>query len=97
MLHANLVLPCSYMCDSQRSTIAVGEYLDTVKCGCCLGFCVCCCWMCLSVWFCSVFTVNVCSCMWCVCDGSAAVGANGFTEKNTAGHDVSRGVKATVG
>lgn len=33
----------------------------------------------------------------CVCDGSAAVGANGFTEKNTAGHDVSRGVKATVG
>lgn len=41
-----------------------------------------------------------CKCLFvhvCVCDGSAAVGANGFTEKNTAGHDVSRGVKATVG
>lgn len=40
--------------------------------------------------------MSVRACM-CVCDGSAAVGANGFTEKNTAGHDVSRGVKATVG
>ena len=38
----------------------------------------------------------VCVCV-LACDSDAAVGANGFTERNTAGHDVSRGVKATVG
>lgn len=31
-----------------------------------------------------------------MCNGGAAVGANGFTERNTAGHHVSRGVKAVV-
>ncbi len=38
-------------------------------------------------------------CVYCVCvhDGGAAAGANGFTERNTAGYDVSRGVKAAAG
>lgn len=40
------------------------------------------------VW--SVFIVDVCVCLF------VRVGANGFTEKNTAGHDVGRGVNAMV-
>lgn len=32
----------------------------------------------------------------CGSDSRAVDGANGFAGKNTAGHDVSRGVKATV-
>lgn len=32
----------------------------------------------------------------CAHDSSTVDCANGFAEKNTAGHDVSRGVKATV-
>lgn len=52
--------------------------------------------MLLNVWLCGLCLLFV-SVHACVCDGGAAVGANGFTERNTAGHDVSRGVKATVG
>lgn len=50
----------------------------------------------LNVWLCSLYLLFMPMCA-CVCDGGTAVGANGFTERNTAGHDVSRGVKATVG
>lgn len=41
--------------------------------------------------YCSFLCVNVCA-----YDGIAVDGANGFAEKNTLGHVVSRGVKATV-